>query len=80
MQHLIIEDTIFNSMEGKSIAAELIRAMLALLPTALQPDEDPSTYTDLLVQILSVIATGRLPKEAIVKLMHRCNYHLFNLA
>ena len=48
--------------------------------SATQIEIDTAPYAALLTQVLTLIASGRLSQEAVIKLVHRCNYSLFNLA
>ena len=47
---------------------------------ATQIEIDTAPYAALLTQVLTLVASGRLNQEAVIKLVHRCNYSLFKLA
>ena len=80
-----MEDSIIKEAEGKLLAAELVRCMIALSADfgAIQKGQieiELTPYSQLLSSVLSVVASGRLSQESVIKLMHRCNHNLFTLA
>mmetsp|Transcript_44086 Transcript_44086/g.58508 ORF Transcript_44086/g.58508 Transcript_44086/m.58508 type:complete len:120 (-) Transcript_44086:2407-2766(-) len=85
LQHLVIDDNMLTTQDGKAKAAELIRCMTAILGDNLEQSKstieiDRAPFSTLLAQILSVVKAGSLPQDTIIKLMHRCNHSLFGYA
>ena len=71
--------------DSKQLAGELVRCMIALATdfssvTADSLEIDLSPYSALLTQVLAVVASGMLNRESVIKMVHRCNYSLFNHA
>ena len=73
---------------SKQLAVELVRCMIALATDfslimggdSSQIEIDSAPFSQLLSQMLTVIESGQLNHEAVIKLIHRCNHSLFNLA
>ena len=81
---MIIDSNIMREHEGKTIATELVRCMIAISTDFTSANGeleiDRSPYTALLNQVLQVVNSRQLSQESVIKLVHRCNHGLFTLA